>query len=188
MAARLNSIDLGPMSLPFNEQSDVSEFKLDVASRSDIEKLKSLLKDGGNNKRGLDQSAESQSFLENNSDIFLSAIDNSEKINQISSISVDCVDSLNKSVDQLNIDFVELTIQENLLPDATINALKKDNQFYFELCVGSENYRLWLVAKLPELVREIGERINHPLVISVFSPEQRMVPIATISWPVVDKF
>jgi hypothetical protein len=188
MAGRLNSIDLGPMSLPFSEQSELSDMKLDIASHSDIEKLNALLRDGSNNKQSLDQSDEFQILFENNFDMFSSNIDNNKKIIEITNIAYDVFISFNNFIDQTNINFVELNIRENILPDSTIKAEKKDNKFNFELCISCEDHRNWLVQKLPLLVREIGDRIRHPLVISIFDPDKRMSPIATISWPVVDEF
>jgi hypothetical protein len=184
MTGRLFSIDLGPMSLPFHEQAD--SYGLDnIALKSDIEKLNALLRDGGKKKNQNYESDDEKILSSNNSVNIFTVNKENEKINELcSSISKAFTSTIQLGY-KSRIATVELKICESLLPDSSITASHTDNQFYFELCVGDDNYRYWLIEKLPELVIQISVRINRSFVVAVFDPNKRTAPVATQSWPEV---
>lgn len=186
MPGRFNSIDLGPMSLPFFQQTEINDTKFDTASRFDIEKLNSLLSDGGNNDHGLEPEEECKKLPNVDWKNFINSLADSEKIFELSSIASKFSSSLATQSNKSIIACAEIKIRENILPNSTIKASKNDNKFYFDLCIGDEYHQKWIVHKLPDLVRQIGERIKSPLVISVFSLENRVSAIATCDWPEVE--
>ena len=182
MSGRFNSIDLGPLSLSFFQQSELNDVKLDDASRSDIEKLHEFLHNGNNN-NNLEQTEECKKLSDVDSNKFITSLSDSEKIFELISISSQAVFSIFNQPDKSKIDCAELKIRDNILPDSTIKAFKKNNKYYFDLCIGDENNRKLIVKKLPDLVIQIGERINHALVINIFNCENKTLPIATCDWP-----
>lgn len=185
MTRRHISIDLGPMSLPFFEQSELSEMKLEKASKSDIEKLHALLRDGNSNNQEL-VILEEQKLNDIDITNFLSEIEDGEKVYEISKAASEAVMAIHSMDSKSNLTTANLKIREALLPDTTITAKKINNHFYFDLFIGDEVHRQWLIKRLPLFVRQIGERINCPLEVSVFDPKKINSAIATQKWPDVE--
>ena len=184
MTGRFFSIDLGPMSLPFHEQAE-SNGLINIASKSDIEKLTSLLRDGSK-KNNQNYDSDDAKIIPSNNLVNIFTINNeNEKIYELCASTNKAFSSIIQLGYKSRIATVELKICESLLPDSSITASHTDNQFYFELCVGDDNYRYWLIEKLPELVRQISVRINRSFVVAIFEPNKRTVPVATQSWPEV---
>ena len=186
MSRRHISIDLGPLALPFFSESNLTESSFGKASKDDIEKFHNLLRDGENEKKK-SVNLDDQNFSDIGIKDIESEIKAGEKLIELAKATSAAASSINGEDEKLILVTAEIKIRESLLPDTTITAKKINNDIFFELCIGDESHRNWLVKKLPVLAKEIGERINCQIQISVLDSKNRDSVIATQRWPDVEQ-
>jgi hypothetical protein len=177
MSGRYKAVDLGPMSMPQEEDGLLSWLEYPASRQDDIKKLNQLLRDSTN--------SDSDSSIPSDHCVSLGGADHLSIEHEIEAME-DLTEGLCKFGKEQNFpkkEIVNLKFRNNFLPGVSLTVLELDGCLLFEIILEDEKHTNWLMEKLAWLAREVGEQLQRRLRINIKNITDRERIIFSVDWP-----
>ena len=177
MSGRYKAVDLGPMSMPQEEDALLSWLDYPASRQGDITKLNRLLRDGAN--------SGSNSSIPSDHCVSLGEADHLSIEHEIEAME-DLTEGLCEFGKVHNFPkkrIVNLKFRNNFLPSASLTVFELDGCLMFEINLEDEKHTSWLMKKLDWLAREVGEQLQRRLRISIKNIIDEGRIIFSAAWP-----